>query len=181
MINCMVSRRLCQSRKPQGPRLVVPETPASTVPEFQKYHPEENVLSNRRFSVAPEGFGGGPFSQQPGMFSLQGITVDGRPTMLEDGDDKGKITQPNPRPNRSNKMLSKHFVAPRARLNRRASLHGCDFRTTQGISVMESGYVLCRSGRVYTGGSQPSLNFVASCVCFRSVFIRLSIESRSCC
>ncbi|XP_024357126.1 uncharacterized protein [Physcomitrium patens] len=142
MINCMVSRRLCQSRKPQGPRLVVPETPASTVPEFQKYHPEENVLSNRRFSVAPEGFGGGPFSQQPGMFSLQGITVDGRPTMLEDGDDKGKITQPNPRPNRSNKMLSKHFVAPRARLNRRASLHGCDFRTTQGISVMESDAVL---------------------------------------
>jgi hypothetical protein len=138
-----VSRRLCQGRKAQGPRLIVPETPSPILPEFQNYFPDENVLSSRRLPLAYEGCGGGgAFPQQPGVFSLQGITVDGRLTMLDDGEGKGKNKEPTQRPSRSEKMLSKHFVAPNARSNRRASLHGCDFRSTYRNSIIESGHDL---------------------------------------
>lgn len=141
MINCIVSRRLGHGRKTQGPRLVVPETPSPILPEFQNYFPEENVLSNRRLSLAYEGHGGdGAFSQQPGVFSLQGITVDGRPTMLDDGEEKGQSAAPFQKSSRGEKMLSKHFVAPSARRSRRASLHGCDIRSTHGFTTIESGY-----------------------------------------
>lgn len=141
MITCIVGRRLGQGRKAQGPRLIVPDTTSPVFPEFQNYSPEENVLSSRRLSLAYEGYGGcGAFSQQPGMFSLQGITVDGRPTLLDDGEEKYKITAPTQRPSRGEKALSKHFVAPNARRNRRASLHGCDFRSPHGFSTIDSGY-----------------------------------------
>ena len=140
MINCIVSRRLGRGRKAPGQRLVVPETPSPILPEFQNYFPEENALSNRRLSLAYEGYGGsGAFPQQPGVFSLQGITVDGRPTVLDDGEGKGKIMEPIQRPSRGGKMLSKHFVAPNVRSNRRASLNGCDFRSTYCNSAIESG------------------------------------------
>lgn len=141
MINCIVSRRLGRGRKAQGPRLVAPETPSPILPEFQNYFPEENVLSSRRLSLAYDGYGGvETFCQQPGVFSLQGITVDGRPTMLDDGVEKGHCAGPTQKLNRGEKVLNKHFVAPSARSNRRASLHGCDFRPTQDFSTVESGY-----------------------------------------
>lgn len=142
MINCIVSGRLGQGRKAQGPRLVVPETPSPFLSEFLNYSPEENVLSSRRLSVAYEGNGGGAFSQQPGVFSLQGITVDGRPSILDDSEEKDQIVSPTQKPSRGEKMLSKHFVAPSARRDRRASLHGFHFRSTHGFNTFESGYDL---------------------------------------
>ncbi|KAG0553464.1 hypothetical protein KC19_12G013400 [Ceratodon purpureus] len=143
MINCIVSRRLCQGRKAPGPRLIVPESPYPITPEFQNYFPEENGLYNRRLSLAYEGYGGGgAFPQQSGVFSLQGITVDGRLAMLDDGEGREKVSEPNQRPSRGDKMLSKHFVAPNARRNRRASLHGCELRSSCRSSIIDSDAVL---------------------------------------
>lgn len=166
MINCIVSRRHCQGRKAQGPRLIVPETPPSILPEFQNYFLEENVLSNRRLSLTFEGYrGGGAFPQQPGVFSLQGITVDGRPTMLDYGEGNGEITEPAQRPSRCEKMLSKHFVAPNARSHRRASLHGCGFRSTYRNPIIESGYDLSNFFALRKRGVQSVVNINVAYFC----------------
>lgn len=130
MINCAVSRRLGRTRKAQEPRLVIPETPCPAFSDFPLFSNDDHFLSNRRRSAIYEARGGdgGSFPQQPGMFSVQGITIDGRPTVLDDDECKGTAS---PRPSRGGKMLSKHFVAENARRNRRASLHGCSLRSEQ--------------------------------------------------
>lgn len=130
MINCVVSRRLGRTRKAQEPRLVLPEIPCPAFSDSPLFSTGDHFLSNRRRSAIYEARGGdgGSFPQQPGMFSVQGITMDGRPIVLNDEESKGAAS---PRPNRGGKMLSKHFVAENARRNRRASLHGCSFRSEQ--------------------------------------------------